>query len=60
MRFYDREEEIVFLKDTREQAEKVARFTVLTGRRRVGNTTLIREAYKDRPFVYFFVAWKAV
>ena len=59
MRFYDREEEIAFLKETREQAEKVARFTVVTGRRRIGKTTLIREAYKDRPFVYFFVARKA-
>ena len=59
MRFYDRKEEIALLKDIREQAEKVARFTVLTGRRRVGKTTLIREAYKDKPFVYFFVARKA-
>ena len=59
MRFYDREQEIVFLKETREQAKKVARFTVLTGRRRIGKTTLIREAYKDEPFVYFFVARKA-
>ena len=40
-------------------AEKVARFTVVTGRRRIGKTTLIREAYKDVPFVYFFVARKA-
>jgi len=47
------------LKETREQARKVARFTVLTGRRRIGKTTLIREAYKDEPFVYFFVARKA-
>ena len=59
MRFYDREQEIAFLKETREQAKQVARFTVLTGRRRIGKTTLIREAYKDEPFVYFFVARKA-
>ena len=59
MRFYDREKEIAFLKETREKAEKVSRFTVLTGRRRIGKTTLIREAYKDKPFVYFFVARKA-
>jgi len=31
----------------------------VTGRRRIGKTTLIREAYKDKPFVYFFVARKA-
>ena len=59
MRFYDREQEIAFLRDTRDTAEKVARFTVVTGRRRIGKTTLIREAYKDVPFVYFFVARKA-
>ena len=50
MRFYDREQEITFLRETRDTAEKVARFTVVTGRRRIGKTTLIREAYKDAPF----------
>ena len=59
MRFYDRKQEIDFLRESRETAEKVARFTVVTGRRRIGKTTLIREAYKDAPFVYFFVARKA-
>lgn len=59
MKFYDRKQEIAFLRETREQAARAARFTVLTGRRRIGKTTLIREAYKDEPFVYFFVARKA-
>ena len=59
MRFYDREQEMAFLRETREQAEKVARFTVVTGRRRIGKTALVREAYNDKPFVYFFVARKA-
>ena len=59
MRFYDREQEIAFLQETREMAGSVARFTVVTGRRRIGKTTLIREAFKDEPFVYFFVARKA-
>ena len=59
MKFYDRTQEIAYLQETREYAEKVARFTVVTGRRRIGKTTLIREAYKDKPFVYFFVARKA-
>ena len=59
MKFYDREKEIAFLRETREAAEKAARFTVVTGRRRIGKTTMIREAYKDEPFVYFFVARKA-
>ena len=59
MRFYDREQEMAFLRETRVKAETSARFTVVTGRRRIGKTTLIREAYKDVPFVYFFVARKA-
>ena len=59
MKFYNREQEIAFLQETREAAKKVARFTVVTGRRRIGKTTLVREAYKDKPFVYFFVARKA-
>ena len=59
MKFYDREQEMAFLRETREQAEKEARFTVVTGRRRIGKTTLVREAYNDKPFVYFFVARKA-
>lgn len=59
MRFYDRNQEIAFLRETRDVAKTVARFTVVTGRRRIGKTTLIREAYKDVPFVYFFVARKA-
>ena len=59
MIFYDREQEVAFLRETRDRAEHVARFTVVTGRRRIGKTTLIREAYKDEPFVYFFVSKKA-
>lgn len=32
---------------------------MVTGRRRIGKMTLIEEAFKDEPFVYFFVARKA-
>lgn len=59
MRFYDREQEIDFLRETRKKAVKTACFTVVTGRRRIGKTTLIAKAYEDAPFVYFFVARKA-
>lgn len=59
MRFYNREKEIEYLREARKKAEKTARFTVVTGRRRIGKTTLIRQAYQDEPFVYFFVARKA-
>ena len=58
MRFYDREQEITFLRETAAQAKKNARFTVVTGRRRIGKTSLIAKAYEDMPFVYFFVTRK--
>ena len=32
MKFYDREEEIAFLRETRAAAARAARFTVVTGR----------------------------
>ena len=59
MKFYDREHEIAYLKETRDAAKNAPRFTVVTGRRRIGKTTLIKKAYEDTPFVYFFVARKA-
>lgn len=59
MKFYDREQEIAYLRETRKAAENNARFTVITGRRRIGKTTLINKAYEDSPFLYFFVARKA-
>ena len=42
MKFFDREEEIATLRKIRENAEKNAQFTVLTGRRRIGKTSLER------------------
>ena len=44
MRFYDREQEIAFLRKERVAAETVARFTVVTGRRRIGKTEHTRTA----------------
>ena len=59
MKFYDRENEIRFLRETRKAAENTARFSVVIGRRRIGKTSLITKAYEDAPFLYFFVARKA-
>ncbi len=36
-----------------------AQFTVVTGRRRIGKTSLVWKAYEDTPILYFFVARKA-
>ena len=43
----------------REWAKNNAQFTVVTGRRRIGKTSLVWKAYEDEPILYFFVARKA-
>ncbi len=59
MRFFDRTEEITSLREIREMAKENAQFTVVTGRRRIGKTSLVWKAYEDGPILYFFVARKA-
>jgi hypothetical protein len=59
MKFYDRTEEIATLHKIRENAKENAQFTVVTGRRRIGKTSLVLTAYKDAAILYFFVGRKA-
>jgi len=59
MKFYDRTEEIATLKKIRKNAKENAQFTVVTGRRRIGKTSLVLKAYEDTPILYFFVGRKA-
>ena len=56
MKFYNREEEISILQDNENLAEKNAMFTVLSGRRRVGKTSLVTKAFEGKPFAYLFVS----
>ena len=58
MKFFDREKEIEKLLAIRERSRSVAQFTVVTGRRRIGKTSLLLKAYHDEPFLYFFVSRK--
>ena len=58
MKFYDREAEIAELKRLDALSNTTAQFTVLVGRRRTGKTTLMIEAFKNKPFLYFFVGKK--
>ena len=44
MKFFDREKEVAYLRDIRQKSQENARFTVITGRRRVGKTQLIQSA----------------
>ena len=60
MRFFDRDGEIAELRRNRELGRESSRFTVLTGRRRVGKTELLHEAFSDEPYIYFYVSRKAL
>lgn len=59
MRFFDRDEEIGILRDIRKKSRRNARFTVVTGRRRVGKTQLIKRAMEDEPYLYLYVSRKS-
>ena len=59
MKFYDRESEMTALKKYEKLSNKNAQFIVITGRRRIGKTTLIKRAFTDIPFLYFFVGKKS-
>lgn len=59
MRFFDRKEEIASLREILEQSKSTAQFTVITGRRRIGKTSLVWKAYEEEPMLYFFVGRKA-
>ena len=59
MKFYDREKEVSYLREIRIKSETNARFTVITGRRRVGKTQLVQQAMGDRPYLYFYVGRKS-
>ena len=59
MRFFDRTEEIASLKEILGLSKSNAQFTVVTGCRRIGKTSLVWKAYEKEPILYFFVARKA-
>ena len=57
MEFFGRENEIAALRRIRDASHEWAKFTVLTGRRRVGKTELVKQALNDGAdtFVYLLV-----
>jgi AAA+ ATPase superfamily predicted ATPase len=57
-KFYNREEEIAILRKFEETSKEFAQMTMLMGRRRVGKTTLLKNAFYKIPVLYFFVAKK--
>lgn len=59
MKFFDRQNEIAKLREVRARASESATLTVMTGRRRVGKTELVKAAFSDQPFLYLFVTRSA-
>ncbi|MHB8232723.1 MAG: ATP-binding protein [bacterium] len=57
MKFYNRLNELKTLRLNLESSKKSSRMTVITGRRRIGKTKLILEAFKD-DLIYLFAARK--
>lgn len=56
MRFYNRTQELTELQSVRELAfTEHSKLTVLTGRRRIGKTSLIFKSCENTPTVYWFV-----
>ena len=58
MKFFNREKEIALIREIRDKSHTSARFTVITGRRRIGKTQLIKRALADEPYLYFYIARK--
>ncbi|MBN2857990.1 MAG: AAA family ATPase [Candidatus Delongbacteria bacterium] len=59
MKFYDREEELRILESLYSQSTEYGKLTVVTGRRRVGKTLLVRNFAEKKKHLYFFIAKKA-
>ena len=58
MKFYNRENELEILKQLESSSKNSGKMVFIIGRRRVGKTRLILEAFKDSDFLYFFAAKK--
>ena len=60
MKFYNRASELAELQRIKDLSfANNSRMTVVTGRRRIGKTSLIMKSVDNEPTVYFFVGRKA-
>lgn len=59
MRFFDRNTEFEKLGEIEDLSHEVAQFTIITGRRRIGKTEMVKKFYENKTMLYFFVARKA-
>jgi len=56
MKFYNREKELKNLNKIEQASKKSSKMTIIVGRRRIGKTTLIKEAYPQK--LYLFISKK--
>lgn len=56
MKFYGREDELGALRSARDRSSKESQFTLVLGKRRIGKTWLVRQAFRDDRFVYLSMA----
>ncbi|MFW6249289.1 MAG: AAA family ATPase, partial [Bacteroidota bacterium] len=58
-KFYNREDELEFLRKVGVKSQSRAQLTFVTGRRRIGKTALLTRSAKEDVWLYFFVAKKS-
>ncbi len=58
MKFYSREKELTFLKKQYVQTDISSTMTVITGRRRIGKTSLSLKYAKKNKYIYLFISKK--
>ena len=56
---FDREQEFEKLSEIERVSHEVAQFTIITGRRRIGKTEMVKKFYENKTMLYFFAARKA-
>lgn len=56
MKFYNRQKELSILRRIQTDSLESARFTVVTGRRRIGKTELLKKVFASCDYLYFFIA----
>ena len=56
MRFYGREAELEQLRSIYQSSKHASTFTVVTGRRRIGKTSLILKSAQNTKYVYLFIS----
>lgn len=58
MQFINREDELALLHESEKRARKSSKMTVIVGRRRIGKTSLVLQAFNNTVYLYFFISRK--